>query len=380
MIDTGPPWAKASPQSSPEHRIHSFDITIIGGGVAACWLAFRLAQAGASVQLCVREAALLSGYAHQSLPKVTLGLTDSLSRLQHGIGIERSQLILDLGLQSRSLWTELGAFVTAGGFHIATDDKERIEIEESLQILHEHGGWQARAQESDFGVAFFSPLEGNVDITVARRAFEKSLSQAQVQIQYHCPIHTVIGQRNGSFQLESDRESYPSELVIYAEGWQAGALDPFLAAVLTPVREQWVAFPAPPRPNHRIQYGYQYWGSVEGHMLYGGCRWGSMHFEVGETEPMCNPKIHAHLSRIAKQRYPQHPSPTHAWATIMTHSCDSLPLVGALPGSGNQLCCLAFQGHDCSLAPALAVRLAQTIIDGENQALPHWLRPHRLKL
>ena len=159
-MNTGPPWTTA-PEARLEQAADSHsEVTIIGGGPAACWLALHLATGGVSVQMCIRESSLLAGHVAQSLPKVTLGLTDSLSRLIHGIGSEKSHFILDLGLESRAMWSELGAFGSTGGLHIATDSKEAIEIRESLAVLQQHGRWNAVAAESPFGVAFASPLEG----------------------------------------------------------------------------------------------------------------------------------------------------------------------------------------------------------------------------
>ncbi|MGC6510845.1 MAG: NAD(P)/FAD-dependent oxidoreductase [Myxococcota bacterium] len=380
-MNTGPPWTSTAAAPPAQKADFKPEITIIGGGPAACFLALHLGRAGVAVQMCIRETNLLAGHVSHSLPKVTLGLTDSLARLIHGIGQEKSHFILDLGLQSRTLWSELNAFDTLGGFHIATDSQEAIEIQESLGVLQQHGGWQAEAKETRFGTAYRSPLEGMVNLSAARAALMATLTDIGVQLSFNTMVTAVDTMSDGSLILRGPQPSTTTELVVYAEGWQNGALDPFLESVLTPVREQWVAYPwDQPLANHRIQYGYQYWGTAENHLLYGGCRWGSMHFEVGETEPTCHPSIHTHLTRLATQRYPQLTRPSHAWATIMTHSCDSLPLIGALPGSGNQLCCVAFQGHSCALAPALAKRLATVILEGESPTLPHWLRPHRLKL
>ena len=92
----------------------------------------------------------MGGYIAHSLPKLTLGLTDSLSRLKHGIGIERSHQYSGPWTAQPSLVDGSRGFDSAGGYHIATDAKEAPEITESLELLYAHQGWQAELQQMAF--------------------------------------------------------------------------------------------------------------------------------------------------------------------------------------------------------------------------------------
>lgn len=378
MMNTGPPRPPAPPYSVCDLPAR-VDVVVIGGGPAACWCALRLAQAGVSVAMLVENVGLMRGHAGHGMANLTLGLTDAVSRLVNGMGKEKTEHVLGIGLESRALVSEFGGFVPTGGYHVAADERERIEIFESTVHLRKHGGWRVTPCETEFGPAFHSPLEGRVEVGLLAKELTRLLAEKEV-----CMLQGTIRSQailaSGQHVITTDLGGLRTDLIVHADGWRAGGRDPFLASVLTPVREQLVAFPDVRKAAsiYRFQYGYQYWGWSDSHLLYGGCRWGSMHFEVGESEATCNPAIHAHLCRIAGERYPVLGGPSHAWATIMTHSCDGLPLVGALPGRPSELVCGGLQGHDWSLGPALGQSLARMIIDGDETGVPGWLRPRRL--
>jgi glycine/D-amino acid oxidase-like deaminating enzyme len=64
----------------------------------------------------------------------------------------------------------------------------------------------------------------------------------------------------------------------------------------------------------------------------------------------------------------------------MTQSCDGLPIVGALPGRQNELCCLGLGNHPFSLGPALGTALAGMLVGKSSNVLPQWVLPQRFSL
>ena len=67
-----------------------------------------------------------------------------------------------------------------------------------------------------------------------------------------------------------------------------------------------------------------------------------------------------------------------AWSAIACHSCDNLPIIGAVPGHGRKLVCAGWSGADWALAAEGAFQLAQTILTGVRGNIPTFLTPARL--
>lgn len=374
-----PPWS-LPPQTIQKPLSFTTEIVIYGGGPSGIFCALELARCGVNVILIEKNHHLLGGFSGRTLPKLMLGLNDSVSRLVSGMGDFKTEKILTLGLQSRQLWMERNLFHETGGWHIAAEVREEKEIHHSLQFLNTKELWRSKASENKFGAAFFSEDEGLINRQAASDFLFNELHNLGVKMHFGCSIFdTRI--RNNTVITQTSLGDFHSDLLLSSQGWESIKMDPFFAQALTPVREQWVAYPCSDIVElHHMQYGHQQWATLGDHLIYGGCRWASPHFEIGERTHILNPKIHEHLKRNAKQRYPLIQSPTHAWTSIMTQSCDGLPIVGALPGRQNELCCLGLSNNSFSLGPALGTALAGMLVGKESFRLPQWLQPQRFSL
>ena len=214
MMNTGPPWTTA-PEARLEQAADSHsEVTIIGGGPAACWLALHLATGGVSVQMCIRESSLLAGHWTQSHHWVSPTAFPS--------SFTESEL-------APFFWTWDWKAGPCGLFGCLWLHR-RPTCTTPRPLKCEPGGasatWQMerRGRREPIWVAFASPLEGG-ELSAARTALMAALIALGVQLRFN------------TWSLPSHQERWPSpsearnqlqcELIVYAEGRQDGAL-PFL--------------------------------------------------------------------------------------------------------------------------------------------------------
>ena len=115
-------------------------------------------------------------------------------------------------------------------------------------------------------------------------------------------------------------------------------------------------------------------------MAASGCRWATPHMEMGEDNESAREATIDNRLRDALQR---HLSPCTtaslgpAWAGIMDHTCDGLPLVGPLPGRSRHIACTGFQGHELSFAFRAAHSVTLGLLQGKDPDLPAFFHPSR---
>lgn len=167
-------------------------------------------------------------------------------------------------------------------------------------------------------------------------------------------------------------EPIPAEVEVIATGPEPG--DPWLADKIMPVRRQSAVFDHPvlPRPIVTQQYSVS-WG---GGLVATGARWATPHLEVGETEPVPEPRVTAMLQRLTAQAFPTAIF-RRTYAGITGESCDGLPLLGPLPGRPRVVACLGFGGFGLLAAWAGANAVADGLLGVSGPPVPRCLRVTR---
>ena len=124
--------------------------------------------------------------------------------------------------------------------------------------------------------------------------------------------------------LVGTRSARPAEgeLTVLATPWSG---DAWLSDKVMPVR--WQSIGVSPCEPTISRAGSVF--SVGGRLC--GARWASPHAEVGETEPVANPRITQTLERLAGQDGLALDGSAPV-AGIVAESCDGLPIVGPIPG------------------------------------------------
>ena len=167
-------------------------------------------------------------------------------------------------------------------------------------------------------------------------------------------------------------ESGEAEVEILASGW--GVTDAAVADKILPVRWQSSIFEGPSVPRPIVTQHYSV--SWSGALVATGARWATPHLEVGETEPVAEPRVTAMLERLTIAEFPsaEHRSTR---VGIVGEGCDGLPLVGPLPGRPRVVACLGFGGFGLLAAWASANALADELLGLPGARVPRCLRVTR---
>jgi glycine/D-amino acid oxidase-like deaminating enzyme len=173
-----------------------------------------------------------------------------------------------------------------------------------------------------------------------------------------------------------------ADVVVHAGDHGAGAVEPWLADKLWPVRlthQRWAA-EGPARPFSAGQSWVWAGPDGAGGLVGGGCRWACPHLEVGEVDPgRLRDDVVQKLDLVVPALVPGLAGApvSHRWAEIATLTCDGLPLVGPLPGRPQELACLGLQGRPWSLGPAAAEAVLAGLLGDGGPRVPRCLLPGR---
>lgn len=311
----------------------------------------------------------LEGAAGRAAGIVHTGLSEHPARLTEALGPVGGPAFYALARRSVAL---LGDLVTpADQLWFAIDEREEGLLDASVAALAGLGfdvravGVEAVAERGLVGArrGFVLAGDGLVD---PRHALDALLGRARAAGARFCRGRvTAVHEDSDGLVAHVGAHRLRAEVVVYAAGIGAGALDPYFADKIWPVREQALRIVHDlPSLSGRAGYGWTWFRPMPGGTLVGGCRWATPHLEVGETEPVPTDVIQGRIEAFAR-RHLHADAPIDArWAWIETHSCDGLPLVGPLPGQVRRIACTAFCGNDWGLGPAAAALVVDGLLGG----------------
>lgn len=376
----------ARPESVPTRA----EVVILGASLVGLSCAYRLAQAG--VRVVVLEASPRIGECAvgRSAGLAQLGLCEHPSQLVEAIGLSDAQALFGLSVHSLGLLQAHAEWFSQGELNCASMDKEDLAIVRSAACLSEMGIENHLLDNSDladrlglnaFDMGRMQPLGGSLDPLSLLKTLAQKAVDAGASVQLGFGLAQIS--RSGSgllIQGESGRDTsrpdtsgqWLGELVVFANGWRAASVEPWFEEKVFPVRAQhcWVPGSSPLKTAGRTQHGYLSWGPSMGGVVVSGCRWGSAHMEVGETESLLNPKIAGHLAQFLQRFSVEATGDPVEWTSIMDFSCDGLPLLGPVPGQARKIACVGFGGQDLGLALACAEAVVQGILEGSTPAIP----------
>lgn len=365
-------------------------MVIIGATIASLHLAYKLKKENVSVVIIDEFPAL--GVAHflKGMGSGRLGLTDNVWRLHNGLGTEETQRIIHFSRKSLELAREYSATKGQGGYQIAYNPKEREELIQSCSLLEDWGISGSWYEPESCPLIYEKPFLGALYIQDNCTADPTSLFQELVDLCASCDIpiakHTsivaMIDQHDG-ISIQYETGMIHTDLIVYAHGTQLNKWESFFAECQTTIRSQAIALKRTSPPTQQTfstQYGYIYWRDWRDLRVIGGCRWASPHLETGETDDrVTHPKVEAALLRSAARIFCDvEQDILFSWSRIEYHSCDGLPIVGPLPGSGDRIAMTSLLGRDMGLGFACAEAVYDIIIKGRSHSLPPSIQSRRL--
>jgi len=316
------------------------DVAVIGAGIAGS-VAYRLLkQAGV-------DAVLVDAGASASLagaPLLQVGTTEHPHRLEAALGPARARAYVGLSQRSGALLRELVP-VTKGGWRLGVQDEtEELEAacEASLRL-----GLPCSLEQTPMGLARVVPEDGTADLSTLQPPHVKARVEAIEE----------------GDQLLLRGPDIRCELVVLCGGWSLPSLDDWFREKVYPVRGQLAVLDAAAPTGGSGQYGHLYWAPVQEGLLVGGARWATPHMEVGETNPVPQPKVSERVLAWARQHWPQAEVRSER-AGIMSFTCDNLPIVGPLPGRSRVVACTGFGENGLALGPACAEFVVQGVLRG----------------
>ncbi|GAB4192158.1 MAG: FAD-binding oxidoreductase [Roseiflexaceae bacterium] len=395
-------WQQARPaQVGPAGPLpERVELAVVGGGLLGCACAYWLARAGHAPLLLERDflaagatgrngGLMVAGTAEDypgavarlghTTARQIWALTEQGLALLHQTLIDEAidcdyrptghlQLALDHEQQRRQERT--AALLRAGGFGVELLDRAAAQalIDTPLgpQIV---GGLMLPGGRLHSGRLVWG-LAG-----AARR------HGAQIREGVAC---LEIAQDGSGVRIVTASGSLWARMVVVATNAWLGALLPPLAAVVTPVRGQALAY-APVRPvfstgaSAALTPTGEYWQQTpDGAIVIGGCRAQATGRDVGVTGATPSPEVQQAIERVLPELFPELALPPVArrWAGLMAFTPDYSPIAGRLPGQPSVWAVGGFSGHGMPFGLILGRILAEAI---GGRATPSELHPFRIE-
>ncbi len=355
------------------------EVVVLGAGLTGLAIAGRLRNDGVDALVLEAKEAPAAGMATRGMGIASTLLLDPPFRLIEALGLETAASVLRFSGEGVRAWGD--ALDPSGVAYATKGAQEHAEVVQNLEALARLGlrarPWEAETA-SGLSAGWKLPTGGTLNL-------EKESHRLSAGV----PVVTgarAVGIEDDGLDLAvelADTRRIRADLVIMSGGAQ---ITPWAREKFHPVRHQAIATEPVPAlldvPIH-AQYGYTTIRQLAGgEFMVSGCRWATPHLEVGETDDtFIHPDVHARLTGFLRQHWPQCSDAriSHQWSSIMTFSCDGLPVIGPLPGRPRIISCGGFG----AFSPSLALRAAQAVTDGvltgESEGVPSCFTTQRFE-
>ena len=349
------------PESRPQTDLpESTQVLVIGAGLTGLAVAQRLMAKSVDVHVIEAKPEVGGGMASRGMGIASVLLLDPPFRLIHAVGSDAAKDILRFSAEGVARWGN--AIEQTGVVYATKGAAESSEVHQNLEAMAALGieaePWTA-THSSGLGPGWIQPQGGTLNLGSTLRALAHN-----VPVSAHRRIIAIDDDGFDLMARTNTGESIKADVVIMTGGAQ---VTPWATDKFHPVRHQAIAT-APvesciPKPMH-IQYGYTSARQTDkGQVLLSGCRWATPHMEAGETDDtVVQPAVDARLRAFLHEHWSHlKDTPiTHQWSSIMTFSCDGLPIIGPLPGRPRIISCGGFG----AFSPSLSLRAADAVVDG----------------
>jgi glycine/D-amino acid oxidase-like deaminating enzyme len=323
---------------------------------------------------------------------ISLAPLEHPNRLAAALGEDKAQHLFAYSRENGVLASREEHVTVTGGLHAAGVPGEAEDIHASISLL-ERWGIPAETWDADqvtqktgahgFDVARHFPEEAICDPLKLTESIARGAMEAGASLHTGCEVESIDDTAQG-LVARVGNQSLQADTVVYAAGPSLPDLDPSLDHLLSPVRRQTLCLlggEGAPRIPIRAQHGHLLLRSLEGgSVAASGCRWATPHMEVGEQDDSARvPTIDERLGDAIQRHIPgtEGAPPQSAWAGIMCHTCDGLPMIGPLPGRSRHILCTGFNGHELAFALRAAHSVALGLLHGRDPDLPAFLQPSR---
>lgn len=385
-----------APVSPPLRGTARCEVAVVGAGLCGASAALALAEAG--VQTAILEAEAVSFQASgRNAGFILQGTAERYDRAVATMGRERARTVHAFSLENHA---EMAAAIArlgipchyrrSGSLQLAGSPREEEELAHSAALLNEDG-FQAELlsepqlpavyRQAGFRMGVRLPQDGEVDPAALVRGLVRAAQQAGARLFEQSPVQELDAREPGEARLRTPQGELHADLVLVCTNARVGALLPWYADKVDPVRGQMLATAPAPRIFDQPVYadhGYDYWRQDHlDRVVLGGWRNLDPGAEVGLEERL-HPQIQARMDEFLA-RFPALAGVpvTHRWSGTMGFSRDGLPLVGPAPGAPAALAAVGFTGHGFGFA-FLAGRALAALVQHGDHPLARALGPQRM--
>ena len=361
------PWTAPSLTSQPLPA--TADVAVVGGGPVAFDVARGLVESGVTVVVLDRAPDVGAVGICQGTGHVFRGLPESAARLHRSVGAALCERLYRLSDSGFERLADAGLIQPGPGRQVASDDRERVELKDSAEVLTEMG------YDAHFdGDALVGPADGMVDPVAATVALAREAQDAGATV-----VSGVVPTDWDGSCLKTTAGDITVEMVVCCGDLESLRWHDFFAPCLLPYREHALRVGGWSAPLERYQYGYFTLRPHQGGTVVRGARWATQHMEAGETDPHTLDVVQDKLDQAVAKRGVEDADVTHRWAWIETTTCDGLPFVGPLPGEPRVVLCTGFGSAVWGLGMGCAEHLV-TALTGLSATKATGLEPSRMVL
>jgi sarcosine oxidase subunit beta len=368
----------------------TFDVIVIGGGVAGLSTAMQLAKRGTRVIVVERQR-----FANGSTGRAA-GFLGQLRGTR-----EHTRMLMDGVKIVRELEARIGEriFFQTGSLRIASNEERAEEIRNLVAMgkginfpidligIDEVAKLLPYMWTDDLIEACYCPTDGHVQPAILAEAYMRVGREHGVQYVDGSPVvETLV--RNGRVQgVRTLNAEYHVQCVVNAAGpWSYGVAEKASQRLaVAGVRHAYITtqpladVPVDPMsPAVRDRQGRTYSRPELGGLLVGlyGARPVGVDtrelpadFDMSLMTTASDDENYQDLLAAARLRFPwiTPNTPMKVTTGIMTFSPDALPLCGPLPGVEGLYHCSGFSGHGIVQSPVIGVIMTELLLDGKTQ-------------
>lgn len=366
-----------------------YDIAIIGGGITGLSSAYHLAKSK-DLKICLSSTPEVSA-SRSSANMISGGLIDNFTRISQRHGPEKAQLSWNYANHAFDAVME---FAKTNG--IKTIQGERLRLIETPDELEECKKAVVQLNEAGFKSSMDKAPEGSEHLLGQQRDGNRAAfidSQGLLDfLEKSIPKVTRVAKtlrvvrEAQQFKVETEKEMFTAEVIIYANHLDISQFLPGLKEVLVSSQDQWMrmqteagALPFAPGTALTWRHGH-YWAHIENdrQLTMGGARFlrPLAGFEAAKAE--LSEKVSKNLPEAWAKYFPDLPlSKTIAsGASIDIRPCDEIPVIGPMFGETGIFLGAGYMGQGISLGFKAGQSLAQLVL-GKRDELPRFFWPER---
>ena len=379
---------------SPKNKKKSFDVLIVGAGIAGLSTAYWLNKEDPSLTIAILEKNRLgSGATGRNAGFITCGSVEHFNRMVSKHGEQQALEIwkyaeTNMDLLKTEIIQDSGKdleFEQKGAYSLAAQQTEFEELKSVAKLMEKYKipievCSQSQIQERLGAQNFVGGIRYCRDGAIHPvRLLERITKKTKFEFFEQTEVFSLEEHESGTRVLKTDNGDFEGSMVVYCTNGYSANLHNYFRDKIYPTRGQ-ILLTEPVKPfmdgpcyaNFYLDYFRQL---PSGALRIGGFRPLEKETEVGYSDHITE-VIQEALHSFIRNHLPKFKNSkiTHRWAGVMGFSQDGEPLFGSLPTDPQVFFAGGFTGHGIGFAFHTAKSLVDLIY---GRPIPDWLSAKR---